>query len=196
MTRTEKRKVVKKLTKKFDQSSFFYLTDSSELTVQQLNQLRGHCYEQGIELKVVKNKLAIKALEALPAERNFSELYEALKGPTAIMFTDTANAPAKVIKEFRKDHEKPVLKAAYIDASIYQGDDQIDSLAALKSKEELLGEIISLLGSPIQSLLSSLDSGGSTVSNLLTALEERPEDWSPTPGAASDTVAESSEEQE
>lgn len=196
MTRTEKKKVVKKLTKKFDKSSFFYLTDSSELTVQQMNKLRGLCYEQDIELKVVKNKLAIKALEALPAERNFAELQQVLKGPTAIMFTDTANAPAKVIKEFRKDHEKPVLKAAYIDASIYEGDDQIDSLAALKSKEELLGEIIGLLGSPIQSLLASLESGGSTVSNLLTALEERPEDWTPTPGAAGDTVEASSEEQE
>ncbi len=196
MTRTEKKKVVKKLTKKFDQSSFFYLTDSSELTVQQINQLRGLCYEQDIELKVVKNKLAIKALEALPADRNFADLYSALKGPTAIMFTDTANAPAKVIKEFRKSHEKPVLKAAYIDASIYEGDDQIDSLAALKSKEELIGEIIGLLGSPIQSVLSALDSGGSTVVNLLTALEERPEGWTPTPGAAGDSVADGSSEEQ
>lgn len=188
MTRTEKRKTVKKLTKKFDQSSFFYLTDSSELTVQEINNLRGLCFEKGIEMKVVKNKLAIKALETFPSERNFGELFESLKGPTAIMFTDTASAPAKVIKEFRKKHDKPVLKAAYIDSSIYQGDDQVDSLAALKSKEELIGEIISLLGSPIQSLLSSLDSGGSTISNLLNALEEREEGAStPSPAASSDS---------
>lgn len=183
MTRTEKRKTVKRLTKKFDKSPFFYLTDSSELTVEQVNKLRGLCYEKGVELKVVKNTLAIKALEQLAAERNYDQLYDSLKGPTAIMFTETANVPAKIIKEFRKSHEKPVLKAAYIDTSVYTGDDQIDSLAALKSKEEIIGEIIAMLEAPLQGVISAVNSGASTVASLVEALGERDENWTPPAGA-------------
>jgi large subunit ribosomal protein L10 len=172
MTRAEKQKAIKVLKKKFKNNSFFYLTDSSALSVAEVNDLRSRCYEKGVELKVVKNTLAIKAMQALSADRGYDKLYDALKGPTAIMFSEGASIPAKIIKEFRKDHEKPVLKAAYIDSDVFYGDDQVDTLSALKSKEEILGEIIGLLESPIQSVISALD-GGSTIASLLTALEER-----------------------
>lgn len=173
MTRKEKSKAIKQLAKKFNDSQFFYLTDSSTLTVEQVNKLRGICFEKGVEMKVVKNTLAQKALERADSDKGFEGLYEHLKGPTAVLFTDVSNTPAKVIKEFRKSAEKPVLKAAYIDTDIYIGDDQIDALASLKSKEELVGEIIGLLQSPAKNVISALTSAGSTISGLLKSLEER-----------------------
>ncbi len=175
MTRAEKTTAIAELKEKFSNNSFFYLTDSSTLTVDQVNKLRGLCFEKGVEMKVVKNTLAIKALEDAPEEKGYAQLFDSLKGPTAIMFTETANAPAKIIEEFRKGHERPILKAAYIDTSVYVGDDQVKALAALKSKEELIGEIISLLQSPAKTVISSLQSGGSTIMGLLKALEERAE---------------------
>jgi large subunit ribosomal protein L10 len=175
MTRSEKSAAIEVLKEKFDSTSFFYITDSSTLTVEQVNKLRRLCFEKGVEMKVVKNTLAIKALEAAPEEKGYADLYDSLKGPTAILFTQTANVPAKIIKEFREDHEKPVLKAAYIDTSVYVGDDQIEALAKLKSKEELIGEIITLLQSPAKNVVSALKSGGSTIMGLLKALEERGE---------------------
>jgi len=174
MTRTEKEKAVNRLKKKFKNNDFFYLTDSSKLTVGEVNKLRGLCYEKGVELKVVKNTLAIKAMQALSVERGFDKLYEALKGPTAIMFTETANAPAKIIKEFRRNHDRPLLKAAFIDTDVFIGDEMVDSLASLKSKEELIGDVIMLLESPLKSVISALDAGN-TIASLLTALEERAE---------------------
>jgi len=172
MTRTEKQQAIKVLKRKFKKNSFFYLTDSSSLTVAEVNDLRAKCFEQGVELKVVKNTLAIKAMQALAKDRGYERLYDALKGPTAIMFSENASTPARIIKEFRKDHEKPVLKAAYIDSDVFYGDDQVETLTSLKTREELLGEIIGLLESPIQSVLSAID-GGSTIASLLTALEDR-----------------------
>ena len=173
MTRSEKVAVVEELKEKFENSSSFYVTDSSTLTVAEVNVLRGQCFEKGVELRVVKNTLVKKALEALPEDKNYAELYDSLKGPTALMFCETANLPAKLIEEFRKTHEKPVLKAAYIDASVYVGDDQVKSLAALKSKEELVGEIVGLLQSPAKNVISALKSGGSTIAGILKTLEER-----------------------
>jgi len=173
MTREEKTATIEALKEKFASSEFFYLTDSSTLTVAQVNDFRRMCFEKGIEMKVVKNTLVKKALEDAPEEKNYQELLEALKGPTAILFTDTANLPARVLKKYREDHEKPVLKAAYIDSSIYVGDDQIEPLSKLKSKEELIGEVIILLQSPVKNVLGSLQSGGNTLSGLLKALEER-----------------------
>ncbi len=175
MTRAEKSAAISELKEKFSNNSFFYLTDSSTLTVEQVNKLRGLCYEKGVEMKVIKNTLARKAMEDAPEEKGYAGLFEALKGPTAIMFTDTANVPAKIIKEFREQFDKPVLKAAYIDTSIYLGDDNIKTLSELKSKEELLGEIIGLLQSPAKNVVSALKSGGSTIMGLLKALEERSE---------------------
>ncbi|MEL6971978.1 MAG: 50S ribosomal protein L10 [Bacteroidota bacterium] len=174
MTRTEKVAAVEVLKEKFSNSDFFYVTDASTLTVEQVNKLRSMLFEKGIEMQVVKNTLARKALESLPEENNYSELFDALKGPTAIMFSEVANAPARVIKEFRgKDAERPILKAAYIDSAIYQGDDQLKALSDLKSKEELLGDLLGLLQAPIHNVLGALNSGGNTLSGLLKALEER-----------------------
>jgi large subunit ribosomal protein L10 len=175
MTRSEKATAVEVLKGKFEEASFFYLADASTLTVEQINKFRGLCYEKDIEMKVVKNTLAKKALESFPEERNYIGLYESLKGPTAILFTTAANVPAKVIKEFRKTSERPILKAAYIDTDIYVGDEQLDALATLKSKEDLIGDIITLLQSPIKNVLGSLQSGGNTLSGLLKTLEERGE---------------------
>ncbi len=175
MTREEKTATIEALKEKFENTTHFYLTDSSTLTVEQINNFRRLCYEKGIEMKVVKNTLARKALEAASQEKKFDEILDALKGPTAVLFTDTASLPARVLKDFRKQHEKPVLKAAYIDTDVFFGDEQIETLSKLKSKEELVGEIIGLLQSPAKNVVSALQSGGSTIMGLLQALEERSE---------------------
>ncbi|MBR9922791.1 MAG: 50S ribosomal protein L10 [Bacteroidetes bacterium] len=173
MTREEKTAVIEELKEKFANSEFFYVTDSSTLTVEQVTNLRGMLFEKGVEMRVVKNTLAKKALEASDADKGYGEILDSLKGPTALLFTEVANAPAKVIKEFRKTAEKPVLKAAYIDSAVYKGDDQIDALASLKSKEELIGDIIALLQSPGKNVVSALQSSGQKLMGLLKALEER-----------------------
>jgi len=173
MTRTEKEATVELLKEKFSNTEHFYITNASTLTVEQINKLRSMLFEKGIEMRVVKNTLARKALEALPEEKNYAEVFDALKGPTALMFTTVANAPAKVIKEFRGKDDYPILKAAYIDSAVFMGDDQLSTLSDLKSKEELLGELIGLLQSPIKNVMSALQSGGNTIMSLLQALEEK-----------------------
>ncbi len=173
MNKQEKNQVIEQLREKFDNSSFIYFTDASAMTVAQVNKLRRMCFQKGIELTVVKNTLARKAMEGLSEERGFAPVYSALEGPTAIMLTDSASAPAKLIKEFRKDGKKPALKAAYIDTDIFFGDESIETLIALKSKEELVGDIIMLLQSPAKNVISALKSGGSTIAGLLKTLEER-----------------------
>jgi large subunit ribosomal protein L10 len=173
MTKAEKGAMIESLTEKIKNNDFFYVVDSSTLTVESVNKLRSLCYEKEVEMQVVKNTLAIKALEAQETPEQYQGIIESLKGPTTIFFCDTANVPAKVIKEFRGDKERPMLKAAYIDASVYSGDDQLAVLAALKSREELIGDIIGLLQSPVKNVLGSLQSGGSTLSGLLKALEAR-----------------------
>lgn len=174
MNRAEKTATIEALKEKFSNTDFFYVTDASTLTVDKTNDLRRLLFDQGIEMQVVKNTLARKALEALPEDKNYGELFDVLKGPTAILFTSVANAPARVIKEFRgKDGEIPSIKAAYIDTAIYQGDDQLKVLASLKSKEELLGDLLGLLQAPIQNVMGALNSGGNTVSGLLKALSEK-----------------------
>ncbi len=173
MTKQEKTQAIQELREKFDSTSFIYFTDASSMTVAQVNKLRRLCYQKGIEMTVVKNTLARKAMESLGEERGFSPVFKALEGPTAIMLTDSASAPAKLIKEFRKDTDKPVLKAAYIDSDIYFGDDQLDALVSIKTKEELIGDVIMLLQSPAKNVISALKSGGSTIAGLVKTLEER-----------------------
>ena len=173
MTRTEKNEVLESLKVKFAEAEYFYIADASSMTVAETNELRAAAYQVGVSVQVVKNTLARKALEAVAAERNLDDIYGALKGPTAIMFTESAKAPAKLIKEFRRTHAKPLLKAAYIGSAIYVGDDQVDALTKIKSKEELLGDVILLLQSPIKNVLGALQSGGQTISGLLKTLEER-----------------------
>jgi len=173
MTRAQKAESIEQLKQQFENHSFFYVADSSDLTVEQVNKFRGLCYDKGIKMQVVKNTLAIKALEQADQEKGYAAILEAFKGTSAVLFTSVSNAPAKVIKEFRKEHPKPILKAAYIDTAVFMGDDQLDALSSLKSKEELIGEVITLLQSPMANLLSALQSGGNTISGVLKALENR-----------------------
>lgn len=175
MNKAEKTQFIETLSAKLKDAEYFYVTDSSALTVEQVNNLRRQLFEKGIEMKVVKNTLMRKALDTLPEEKNVAGLYETLIGPTSILFTEVANAPAKILKEFRKKHDKPVLKAAYIDTDVFLGDDQIGPLSELKSKEDLLGEVIGLLQSPAKNVLSALQSGSQTIAGLIKALEERGE---------------------
>lgn len=176
MNKAEKIASVEGLKAKFENSTFFYITDASTLTVEEINNFRRSCHEKGVEMKVVKNKLAVKALESFPESRNYAPLFDALKGPSALLFTETANVPAVLLEKFRgKDGEYPILKAAYIDSDIFVGDDQLKVLASLKSKNDLIGEVIGLLQSPIKSVVGSLQSGGNTIMGLLKALEERGE---------------------
>lgn len=149
-----------------------YLTDTSELDAASTSNLRRECFKNGITLKVVKNTLLKKAMESLE-DKDFSPLYDSLKGNTSLMIAEAGNAPAKLIKEFRKEHEKPVLKAAYVEEECYIGDDQVGTLADIKSKDELIADVILLLESPMKNLLGSLQSGQNNVSGLLKALEER-----------------------
>ncbi len=174
MTRSEKSQVIEQLKEKFSESPFFYFADSSSLTVAQISKLRRACFEKGIEVQVVKNTLAQKAMESTGDKAaSFEDLYQALKGQTTVFFADTANAPAKVIKEFRKEFKKPVLKAAYIDTDVFLGDEMLDTLASLKSKEDLIGEVITLLQSPAKNVISALKSSGGTIAGILKTLEER-----------------------
>lgn len=173
MIKTEKTAAIAALKDKFDNNNFFYVTDSSALTVEQVNELRRKCFENDVEMKVVKNTLAIKALEASGDDKGYADIMEAFKGPTTLMFSANANLPAKIISEFRKKHDKPVLKAAYIDSDIFTGDDQLDALKSLKSKEDLIGDVVLLLQSPIKNVLGALQSGGNTLSGLLKSLEQR-----------------------
>ena len=174
MKKSEKGTVIEALKEKFESSSFFYLTDASTMTVDQVNKLRRVCFEKGVEMTVIKNTLAKKAMEGSAPEKNYIALFDSLKGPTAVMFTDVANVPARLIKEFRKGGgERPIIKAAYIDSAVFVGDDQLDTLTKLKSKEELLGELIGLLQSPAKNVVGALKSGGNTIMGLLKTLEER-----------------------
>ncbi len=175
MNRAEKREMVALLKEKFEQTDNIYVVDSSELTVEVVNNIRRKCHENDIEMRVVKNTLAIKALEQIEDKEGLDELKEIFVGPSTVMLTKVANMPAKMIKELRKEFDKPVLKAAYIDSAMYVGDDMLDMLASLKSKEELIGDIILLLQSPAKTVISSLQSGSQTIAGLVKALQERSE---------------------
>ncbi|MBK9254579.1 MAG: 50S ribosomal protein L10 [Saprospiraceae bacterium] len=173
MTKTDKSTLIEELKEKFENASYFYVTDSSSLTVAKINQLRRICFEKGIEVKVVKNALAIKAMESQAAEKNYPAIFEAFKGQSTILFSDNGKLPATIIKEFRGKAEKPLLKAAYIDTDVFFGDDQLDVLTKLKTRNELIGDVIFMLQSPAKNVIGSLKSGGTTIAGLLKTLEER-----------------------
>ena len=173
MTKAEKTQMIATLSEKLSSSDYFYITDFLSLTVEQVNKFRRLCFENDVEFKVVKNTLVRKAMEQHAEEKGFEALYDALKGSTALMFAETGNLPEKLLSEFRKDNEKPLLKAAYIDSAVFMGDDQLDTLKAIKSKEELIGDIIILLQSPAKNVIGSLSSAGSTLSGILKTLEEK-----------------------
>ena len=171
MTRQEKKESIENLKAALSEAKNLYLADIAGLDATQTSDLRRACFKENIQLQVVKNTLLAKAMEA--SDQDFGELTEILKGNTSLMFSETGNAPAKVIKNFRKRSDKPILKGAFIEQAIYIGDDQIDALTAIKSKEELVGEIITLLQSPAKNVISALQSGGGKLSGILKTLSER-----------------------
>ena len=172
MTREEKDLQIKELTQMLADNSVLYLTDASGLNAEATTQLRRACYKNDVRMRVVKNTLLRRAMESSDGT-DYSELYEVLSGQTALLIGNVGNAPAKILKEFRKKNEMPVLKAAYVEESTYLGDDQIDALTAIKSKDELIAELIALLQSPMKNVVGALNSGGNTVSGLVKALQER-----------------------
>ena len=171
MTREEKSQVIEELTAQLADNANIYLADISGLNAGSTSNLRRACFKANVQLSVVKNTLLTKAMEA--SERDFGELPTVLKGNTSVMYSETGNAPAKVIKAFRKKSEKPLLKGAFIEESVYLGDDQLDMLVDIKSKEELIGEIIGLLQSPAKNVISALKSSGGTIAGILKTLSEK-----------------------
>lgn len=173
MTKEQKIQLVEKLTEKFKAHPNFYLTDAGGLSVSETNDLRRLCFESNVSMTMVKNTLIRKALERL--DEDYTEVYEFLKAPTSIFFADAENPsiPAKVLRKFRKTSPRPVLKAAVIDTSVFKGDDQIKPLSELKSKEELIGEIIGLLQSPAKNVISGLKASGGKLAGILKTLAEK-----------------------
>lgn len=174
MTREEKAIIIEKLAEKFANNTHFYVTDASGFTVAEVNNFRRMCFKNGVEYGVYKNTLIRKALEKQEGA-DFSQLFDVLHGFSGVIFSkEVGNTPAKVIREFRvKKEGKPVLKGASIDSSIYIGDENLNMLSELKSKNELIGEVIGLLQSPAKNVISALMSGKHTVAGLLKTLEER-----------------------
>ncbi len=171
MTKEQKSQVIDDLTSQLAENSTIYLADISGLDASNTSKLRRACFKANVRLAVVKNTLLFKAMEK--SDKDFGELAGILKGNTSLMISETSSAPAKVIKEFRKKSDKPLLKGAYIEEAIYVGDDQLDALVNIKSKEELIGDIITLLQSPAKNVISALQSGGNKLSGILTTLSEK-----------------------
>lgn len=174
MNKEQKTAFIDELATKLTDSSVFYLADTSELTVADANELRGLCFKQGTSLTVVKNTLLRKAIEKVEG-KDFGGILDTLVGPTSIMFSETGNVPGRVIREFRKKSDKPILKAAWIEEAIYIGDEHMNALADLKSKEEVIGDIVMLLQSPMKNVISALSSGKQTIAGLVKALQDKPE---------------------
>jgi large subunit ribosomal protein L10 len=171
MRREEKIAIIDSLAEKLKEYSHFYLTDTAQLNAADTSDLRRKCFENDIKLIVVKNTLLKRALEM--SEGDFQELYPVLKGTTSIMFTQTGNGPARLIKEFRKKHGKPVLKGAYVQESVFIGEQMLDILISVKTKQELIGDIILLLQSPVRNVISALQSGGNKIHGVLETLSKR-----------------------
>ncbi len=173
MTREDKSAAIAELKEELGGAPFFYLADSSTLTVAKINKLRRMCFDKGIKIKVAKNTLIQKALENEPESKGYKGLFDALHGPTTILISANPKAPALLIDEFRKSEERPLLKAAYIDSAVFLGDDQLKTLTQLKTKEEMVGEIIGLLQSPARRLASQLKATGGKLAGIVKTLEER-----------------------
>jgi len=171
MTREEKNQFISVLDNMLKENKNFYLADVSGLTAEESSNLRRLCFKREVSLQVVKNTLLKKALEK--NDTDFEQLYDILKGNTSIMFSESGSGAAKVIKEFRKKHERPILKAAHIEDEFYIGDENLAALADLKSKEELIAEIMLILQSPAKTVISALQSGGTKLSGIVKALQEK-----------------------
>jgi large subunit ribosomal protein L10 len=173
MTKDQKNEVIELLKNKFSQYNNFYVTDTESLTVEQVGKLRRACFDKRVEMKVAKNTLIKKALESLDSQR-YAGVYDSLHNVTALMFCENAKEPALIISSFRKEihNDRPVLKAAFIDGDVFSGDNQLKTLATLRSKQDLIGEIITLLQSPAKNVMSALNAGGKLAS-IIKALEAR-----------------------
>jgi large subunit ribosomal protein L10 len=173
MNKEQKGEIIEMLTQKFNEYNFIYVTDVAGLDAQKTSALRRELFKNGIEMEVAKNTLIEKALEK--SDKDYSKLVDTLKGNTALMFSTDSKTPAKIIKAFRKKDTVPALKGAYIDSDVFIGDDQLESLIKLKSKNELIGEVIGLLQSPAQRVIGALQSGGGKIAGIVKTLSERPE---------------------
>ena len=173
MKKEEKDKIIDVLAEQLSAYKNFYITDTSNLTVETTNQLRRLCFNKGVKMKVAKNTLIKKALEKTGG--HYEGLFEVLKGSSTILFAEGGNVPARLIKEFRRKNDKPILKGAFIESSVYVGDNQLDALANLKTKKELIGDIIALLQSPAKNVVSALQSSGDKLAGIVKTLSERSE---------------------
>jgi len=171
MKREEKNTIIENLVQQIQGKKHFYVTDIADLNAETTSRLRRKCFENNVELVMVKNTLLIKALEKL--EGNYDDLFDVLNNSTSLMLSEIGNVPAKLIKEFRTSSSKPILKAAYVEECIYIGDEQLDALVGLKSKEELVADIIGLLQSPAKNILSALLSGKNTLAGVVKTLSEK-----------------------
>jgi large subunit ribosomal protein L10 len=172
MKKEEKQVMIDDLSKRLDENNIIYIADISSLDAVATSSLRRQCFAKNIKLSVVKNTLLKKAMENVQG-KDLTELYDILPGPTAIMLSDTGNLPAKLIKDFRKKIDKPVLKGAFVEESIYIGDDQLNLLADIKSKDELIGDVIGLLQSPAKNVISALTSSKGKIAGLVKTLSEK-----------------------
>ncbi len=172
MKKEDKDLLIESLVQQLNENPYLYLTDISNLNVETANKLRRLCFRRGVQLTVVKNSLLRKAMEK--TDKDYQDLYGVLKGHTSIMFAEAGNTPAKLIKEFRKQSDKPILKGAYIEEMTYIGDNQLDALINIKSRNELLADVIALLQSPAKNVVSALQSGGQKLSGIVKTLSERP----------------------
>jgi len=171
MKREEKDAIIENIVEQINVNNHFYLTDIGGLNAEDTSKLRRECFKNDIKLVVVKNTLLQKAFEK--SEGKYDELFDVLKGPTSVMFTEQGNAPAKLIKEFRKGKDKPVIKAAYVEETVYVGDDLLETLVKIKSRNELLGDIVLLLQSPAKNVISALKSGGNILHGVLETLANK-----------------------
>ncbi len=174
MKREEKDVIIGEITELLDKYPTIYVTDTTSLSVAKTNQLRRLCFNKGVKMLVAKNTLIQKAMEKKDADA-YQDLFASLKGTSAMMFSEVGNVPARLIKEFRKGTDKPVLKGAWIDTAVFLGDNQLETLTNLKSRNELIGDIISLLQSPAKNVISALSSSGGKLAGIVKTLSERPE---------------------
>jgi len=171
MTKEEKTQIIEEITQKLDSYPHIYLTDASGLNAADTSRLRRMCFNYNVPLLVVKNTLLSKAFDK--SDKTLDELKVVLKQPTALMFSEVGNAPAKLIKDFRKKGERPLLKAAYVEESVYLGDNMLETLSSIKSKDQLIGDILMMLKSPMNNLMSQLNSGKHTIAGLVKTLADK-----------------------
>ncbi len=174
MKREDKNQLIDVIAEDLKQSSYFYITDISNLDAGKTSKLRRLCFNKNVKLSVVKNTLLRKAMEKVD-NKDFDELFDILKGPTSIMYAEAGNIPAKLIKEFRKESDKPVLKGAFVEEVVYLGDDKLEMLSNIKSKNELIADIVALLQSPVKNVMGALQSGSNTLTGILKTLSEKSE---------------------